>query len=108
MELLVPNLNINLGRRLNKICMIVIRKTLGHQKKTFLVDKYSIWSMVNNLSRHIEGFNFYWEAISLGELIEKNALANDITKYTVENLINNINLVLGRITSDFTIDYFKH
>lgn len=77
-----------------------------HQTK-IMVDKYNIWSVINYLNRQEDGFKSYWENNSLGEVINKKIIKHPLVKETIENLINNTNLVLSTLFDDFSFENFQ-
>ncbi len=83
------------------------KENIGRAEDQQLIDKYNIWSVVNYLNRQNEGFKSYWEDSRLGQVINKEILKNPTIKKQVERLINNDNLILDKLISDFSIDNFK-
>jgi|688.fasta_scaffold101955_2 hypothetical protein len=83
------------------------KSNIGTVEEPIFIDKYNIWSVVNYLNNQSEGFKSYWENNSLGEIINKKILKNHFIKDIVEDLINNRNLVLTKLTSDFSVSDFQ-
>jgi hypothetical protein len=83
------------------------KSNIGTVEEPIFIDKYNIWSVVNYLNNQSEGFKSYWENNSLGEIINKKILKNHFIKDIVEDLINNRNLVLTKLISDFSVSDFQ-
>jgi hypothetical protein len=83
------------------------KSNIGTVEEPIFIDKYNIWSVVNYLNNQSEGFKSYWENNSLGEIINKKILKNHFIKDIVEDLINNHNLVLTKLISDFSVSDFQ-
>jgi hypothetical protein len=108
MELLLKHFNINESKAARiKDWYNGYKSNNGSDEEPNFIDKYNIWSVVNYLNNQQEGLKSYWENSNLGSVIDKNILKNDNIKNIVEGLVNNKNLVLGKLTTDFGINDFE-
>lgn len=80
---------------------------IGTAEEPNFIDKYNIWSVVGYLNNQSEGFKGYWEESGLGEIIDQEILKHDSIRDIVKDLVDNKNITLTRLITDFNISDFK-
>ena len=82
------------------------QENIGTDENKIFIDKYNIWSVVNYLNRQNDGFKSYWEESGSVDFI-KPLFKQQNFKKKIEDLVNNNNLVIDKLISDFSVDNFR-